>query len=154
MTSCDGALKNALRKMPNVIMIGEILDRETMQQAMERVINFFPEKTHRQVLINPSSPLAGVIAQKLIPELSQELTPAVEVLLPSPCVSELIAQEDISGMEEAMGRSTEPNLRNADSGTELLRRARLLADINPAANGDHALEEALLPSDGASDLQK
>jgi len=172
------ALKNALREAPDVIMIGEIRDRATMQQAiaysetghlclstlhannanqaMERIINFFPDDAHHQLLMDLSLNLAGVVAQRLVPGLKEKLVPAVEILLSSPYVSELISKGDIAGVKDAMRRSTEIEmrtfdqslydlymdqkisldeaLRNADSRTDLALRVRLATGVS--AGGD------------------
>jgi twitching motility protein PilU len=184
--SYDSALRNALREAPDVIMIGEIRDRETMQhaisysetghlclstlhannanQAMERVINFFPDQARHQLLIDLSLNIAGVIAQRLVPGTKSSLVPAVEVLLSSAYVSDLIAKGDISAIKDAMKRSTEVGmctfdqalfdlyqdgkisleqaLINADSRTDLLLRVKLAKGVNEAdATGLHLQEE-------------
>ena len=173
--SYDAALKNAMREAPDVIMIGEIRDRGTMQQAMayadtghlclstlhasnanqamERVINFFPEDAHHQLLLDLSINLAGVVSQRLIPGLKEKLVPAVEVMVQSPFISDLIAKGDITGIKDAMGHSSgvgmctfdqalyqlyvegrisqEEALHNADSRTDLSLRIRLAAGVSP-----------------------
>ncbi len=178
------ALKNALREAPDVIMIGEIRDRQTMQQAiayaetghlclstlhannanqaMERVINFFPDDAHRQLLLDLSLNLSGVVAQRLVPGLHSKLVPAVEVLLSSAHVSDLIAKGEIEGIKAAMGHSNESGmqtfdqslyalyadgrvsleeaLRNADSRTDLLLRVKLAAGVSPGAGSKLAME--------------
>ena len=160
--------ENALREAPDVIMIGEIRDRNTMKQAiayaetghlclstlhannanqaMERVINFFPEEAHRQLLVDLSLNLAGVVSQRLIPGLHEKLVPAVEVMLNSSYISDLIAKGEFSASRKRW-RSTEIGmctfdqalyqlytedrisldeaLHNADSRTDLALRIRL-----------------------------
>jgi twitching motility protein PilU len=182
--SYEAALKNALREAPDVIMIGEIRDRATMaqaiaysetghlclstlhannaNQAMERILNFFPEEAHRQLLVDLSLNLAGVVAQRLIPGLRQKLAPAVEVLVRSPYVSDLIVKGDISAIKEAMSRSAEIGmctfdqalqsmhadgrisldeaLRNADSRTDLSLRIRLSSGVCPDESGELSIE--------------
>jgi hypothetical protein len=83
------------------------LHANNANQAMERILNFFPEEAHRQLLVDLSLNLAGVVAQRLIPGLRQKLAPAVEVLVRSPYVSDLIVKGDISAIKEAMSRSAE-----------------------------------------------
>ena len=182
--SYEEALKNALREAPDVIMIGEIRDRNTMKQAiayaetghlclstlhannanqaMERVINFFPEEAHRQLLVDLSLNLAGVVSQRLIPGLHEKLVPAVEVMLNSSYISDLIAKGEFSGIKEAMARSTEIGmctfdqalyqlytedrisldeaLHNADSRTDLALRVRLAAGVSTQDVGDLSID--------------
>ena len=182
--SYEEALKNALREAPDVIMIGEIRDRNTMKQAiayaetghlclstlhannanqaMERVINFFPEEAHRQLLVDLSLNLAGVVSQRLIPGLHEKRVPAVEVMLNSSYISDLIAKGEFSGIKEAMARSTEIGmctfdqalyqlytedrisldeaLHNADSRTDLALRIRLAAGVSTQDAGDLSID--------------
>ena len=182
--SYEEALKNALREAPDVIMIGEIRDRNTMKQAiayaetghlclstlhannanqaMERVINFFPEEAHRQLLVDLSLNLAGVVSQRLIPGLHEKLVPAVEVMLNSSYISDLIAKGEFSGIKEAMARSTEIGmctfdqalyqlytenrisldeaLHNAYSRTDLALRVRLAAGVSTQDAGDLSID--------------
>jgi len=182
--SYEEALKNALREAPDVIMIGEIRDRNTMKQAiayaetghlclstlhannanqaMERVINFFPEEAHRQLLVDLSLNLADVVSQRLIPGLHEKLVPAVEVMLNSSYISDLIAKGEFSGIKEAMARSTEIGmctfdqalyqlytedrisldeaLHNADSRTDLALRVRLAAGVSTQDVGDLSID--------------
>jgi twitching motility protein PilU len=182
--SYEEALKNALREAPDVIMIGEIRDNNTMKQAiayaetghlclstlhannanqaMERVINFFPEEAHRQLLVDLSLNLAGVVSQRLIPGLHEKLVPAVEVMLNSSYISDLIAKGEFSGIKEAMARSTEIGmctfdqalyqlytedrisldeaLHNADSRTDLALRIRLAAGVSTQDVGDLSID--------------
>jgi twitching motility protein PilU len=182
--SYDDALKNALREAPDVIMIGEIRDRATMQQAiaysetghlclstlhatnanqaMERVINFFPEDARHQLLLDLSINVAAVIGQRLIPGLHQKLVPAVEVLLSSPYVVDLIAKGEITGLKDAMSRSTgsgmctfdqalyalytaerislDQALHNADSRTDLALRIKLSTGVGPHSGSGLSIE--------------
>ena len=193
--SYEEALKNALREAPDVIMIGEIRDRNTMKQAiayaetghlclstlhannanqaMERVINFFPEDAHHQLLMDLSLNLAGVISQRLIPGLHEKLVPAVEVMLNSPYIADLIAKGEFSGIKEAMGHSTEIGmctfdqalyqlykddrisleeaLHNADSRTDLALRVRLAAGVSTQDAGDLSIDTSS-PMQSASRL--
>jgi len=187
--SYEEALKNALREAPDVIMIGEIRDRATMQQAiayaetghlclstlhannanqaMERIVNFFPEEAHHQLLTDLSINLAGVVSQRLIPGLHEKLVPAVEVMVQSPYISDLIAKGEISAIKEAMGRGNdagtctfdqalyalykegkidlEEALRNADSRTDLSLRIKLSAGVDVNETGGLAIEPVLPP---------
>jgi twitching motility protein PilU len=133
------ALKNSLRQAPDVIMIGEIRDKETMQhaitfaekghlcmatlhannanQAIDRIVHFFPEENKTQILLDLSFNLKAVISQRLIPkklELGHGRAVAVEVLLQTPYVSELILKGDISTLKEAMEKSTDIGMKTFD----------------------------------------
>ena len=121
------ALKNTLRQAPDVILIGEIRDRETMDyalafaetghlcmatlhannsnQALDRIINFFPEERRTQLLNDLSLNLKGFISQRLVPKPDGKgRVAAVEVLLNSPLIAELILNGDIHGVKEIMAR--------------------------------------------------
>jgi twitching motility protein PilU len=131
------ALKNTLRQAPDVILIGEIRDMETMEhaiafaetghlamgtlhannsnQAMTRVINFFPEERHQQLYMDLSLNLKAVISQRLIPlKEGKGRAAAVEVLLNSPLISDLILKGDISGIKEIMKKSRELGMQTFD----------------------------------------
>ena len=164
------ALKNTLRQAPNVILIGEIRDRDTMEygiqfaetghlclatlhansanQALDRVINFFPEEKRDQLLMDMSLNIKGIIAQRLLPRSSGSgRIAAMEIMLASPLISDLIFKGEVTGIKEVMARSTrlgmktfdqalfdlfedgkisyEDALRNADSRNELRLRIKL-----------------------------
>ena len=130
------ALKNAMREAPDVILIGEIRDQATMQhaityaetghlclstlhsnnanQAMERVINFFSEQARRQLLLDLSLNLRGIISMRLIPGEKNKRVPAVEVLLNSPYIADLIEKGDIDQIKETMGKSREQGMQTFD----------------------------------------
>ena len=136
--SYAAALKNAMREAPEVIMIGEIRDRETMQQAityaetghlclstlhannanqtLDRIINFFPEQARQQVLLDMSLNLKAVISQRLLKGVKKNVrrVPAVEILLSSPYVSDLILKGEIGAIKEAMKHSTEIGMQTFD----------------------------------------
>ena len=123
------ALKNTLRQAPDVILIGEIRDRETMEhaisfaetghlcistlhannanQALDRIINFFPEEKRQQLLMDLSLNLQAFVSQRLIPNTEGGRSAAVEVMLGSPTVKELILRGDIGGLKEIMEKSKE-----------------------------------------------
>ena len=168
-----------MREAPDVIMIGEIRDRETMQhamayaetghlcvstlhannanQAIQRILNFFPETAHRQVLMDLSLNLKGVVGQRLIRSAAERLVPAVEVMLLSPYIADLIQKGQIDDIKEAMAKSNELGMctfdqslyalyergdliaeqaiENADSRTDLSLRIRLQHGQRPDTGG-------------------
>jgi twitching motility protein PilU len=180
------ALKNTLRQAPDVIFIGEIRDRETMDyaiafaetghlcmstlhanstnQALDRIINFFPEERRHQLLMDLSLNLKSFVSQRLIPrQEGKGRVAAVEILLNSPLVQDLIFKGEVHEIKEVMKRSREIGmqtfdqalfdlyeadlisyedaLRNADSLNDLRLRIKLegksAKDKNPAAGLDH-----------------
>lgn len=157
------ALRRAMREAPDVIMIGEIRDRETMQhamayaetghlcmstlhannanQAIQRILNFFPETAHRQVLMDLSLNLKGVIGQRLIRSTSGRLVPAVEVMLLSAYVADLIQKGQTDDIKEAMAKSNEQGMCTFDQSLyELYMR------------GDLTAEQAIEHADSRTDL--
>jgi twitching motility protein PilU len=168
--SWHAALKNTLRQAPDVILIGEIRDRETMEygiqfaetghlvlatlhanssnQALDRIINFFSEERREQLLMDMSLNIRALISQRLIPrEAGSGRIAAMEIMLNSPLIQDLIFRGEIAKIKEVMGRSTrigmntfdqalfdlyekgmisyEDALRNADSKNELRLRVKL-----------------------------
>ena len=177
------ALKNTLRQAPDVILLGEIRDRETMEfgiafaetghlavatlhanssnQALDRIINFFPEERRQQLLMDLSLNLKGVISQRLLKKTdSKGRVAAIEVLLNSPLISDLILKGEVHSIKEIMSKSNELGmktfdqalfdlyeedlitledaLRNADSMNELRLRIKL---EGKAAKGRDMLDE-------------
>ena len=149
--SFDEALRHAMREAPDVIMIGEIRDRETMQhamayaetghlclstlhanntnQAIQRILNFFPEAAHRQVLMDLSLNLKGVVGQRLLRNSAGQLVPAVEVMLLSPYVSELIQKGQTDDIKEAIAKSNELGMMTFDQSLyDLYLRGEITAD--------------------------
>jgi twitching motility protein PilU len=135
--SWEAALKNTLRQAPDVILIGEIRDRETMEhaiafaetghlclstlhannsnQAMDRIINFFPEERRPQLLMDLSLNLKGVISQRLIPlREGKGRAAAVEVMLNSPLISDLIFKGEVHEIKEIMKKSRELGMQTFD----------------------------------------
>lgn len=157
--SYENALKNAMREAPDVIMIGEIRDASTMKQAiayaetghlclstlhannanqtLDRIINFFPDSARQQVLLDMSLNLKAVISQRLLPsiDVDSKRIPAVEILLSSPYVSDMIIKGEISAIKESMKNSTEIGMQTFD---EALFRLFAAGKINY----QHAIEAA------------
>jgi twitching motility protein PilU len=164
------ALKNTLRQAPDVIMIGEIRDRETMEygiqfaetghlvlatlhanssnQALDRIINFFPEEKREQLLMDLSLNIRALVSQRLIPrEKSEGRIAAMEIMIGTPLVADLIFRGEVAKIKEVMARSNrlgmktfdqalfdlyeagvisyEEGVRNADSKNELRLRVKL-----------------------------
>lgn len=134
--SYDNALKNAMREAPDVIMIGEIRDRATMQhaiayaetghlclstlhannanQTIDRIINFFPDSAHNQLRKDLALNLRGVISQRLIPALDGGRVAASEVMLKSGYISELIERGDIDSLKEAIDKGRDDGMHTFD----------------------------------------
>ncbi|MHB1565688.1 MAG: PilT/PilU family type 4a pilus ATPase [Acidiferrobacter sp.] len=135
--SFDTALKNTLRQAPDVILIGEVRARETMDyaiafaetghlclttlhannanQALDRIINFFPEDRRDQLLMDLSLNLKAVISQRLVPRKDGTgRVAAVEVMINSPLIADLILKGEIHGIKELMAKSTESGMQTFD----------------------------------------
>jgi twitching motility protein PilU len=135
--SWENALKNTLRQAPDVILMGEVRDRETMDyaiafaetghlcmatlhansanQALDRIINFFPEDRRPQLLMDLSLNLRGMVSQRLIPRKEGKgRVAAVEVMLNSPLIADLIFKGDVHEIKEIMKRSKELGMQTFD----------------------------------------
>jgi twitching motility protein PilU len=135
--SWENALKNTLRQAPDVILIGEIRERETMEhaiafaetghlcmgtlhansanQALDRIINFFPEERRQQLLMDLSLNLKGLVSQRLIPlKDSKGRAAAIEILLNSPLISDLIFKGEVHEIKEIMKKSREMGMQTFD----------------------------------------
>jgi twitching motility protein PilU len=135
--SWDAALKNTLRQAPDVILMGEIRTRETMEhaiqfsetghlclatlhansanQALDRIINFFPEERRPQLLMDLSLNLRGLVSQRLVPRQDNKgRHAAVEVMLNSPLISDLIFKGDIAEIKEIMKKSNNIGMQTFD----------------------------------------
>ncbi len=161
--SYENALKNALREAPDVILIGEIRDMETMKhainyaetghlclatlhannanQAIDRILNFFPEVYHRQLLTDLSLNLRAIISQRLLRGVDDDLVPAVEVMLNSPYIADLISKGSIGEIKEAMKESADEDTITFDEALLSLYRRGLIS-----------LDEALHNADSKNDL--
>ena len=157
------ALKNAMREAPDVIMIGEILDTETMEaaiafsetghlclstlhsnnadQTLERILNFFPESAHKNILMNVSLNLRAIISQRLVIDKTGKRMPAIEILLNTPMIRDLIRRGQIHEMKEAMDRSLAEGMQTFDQSLFGLYK-----------EGKIELEEALRKADSRDGL--
>ena len=159
------ALKNTLRQAPDVIMIGEIRERETMDhaiafaetghlclatlhanntnQALDRIINFFPEERRQQLLMDLSLNLRSFISQRLIVKRDGKgRVPAVEVLLNSPLIADLIFKGEVSEIKEIMKKSNELGMQTFDQALFQLHEA-----------GHISYEDALRNADSVNDVR-
>jgi twitching motility protein PilU len=163
--SFDIALKNTLRQAPDVIMIGEVRTRETMDyalafaetghlclatlhannanQALDRIINFFPADRHRQVWMDLSLNLRGMIAQQLLPTVDGTGRRAViEILINTPLVADIIRKGEVHVLKELMSKSGELGMQTFDQALFALY-----------SSGDISYESALASADSANDLR-
>ena len=158
------ALKNTLRQAPDVILIGEIRDRETMEhalafaetghlaistlhansanQALDRIVNFFPEEWRPQLLTDLSSNLRAFVSQRLIPTVDGKRVAAIEILLNSPMVEALIKRGEVGGLKEIMEKSTGLGMQTFDQALFALHQA-----------GKISFEEAIKNADSANNLR-
>ena len=145
----DNALKNAMREAPDVILIGEIRDRTNMKhaiayaetghlclstlhannanQTMDRVVNFFPDEAKQQLLLDLSLNLRAIISLRLIPGLNNQRIPAVEVLINTPYIADLIEKGKVDEIKEVMGRSTEQGMQTFDTALFDLYKAKKIS---------------------------
>ncbi len=170
--SYEIALKNSLRQAPDVIMIGEIRSRDTMDygiafaetghlclstlhannanQAMDRIINFFPEERHKQLFLDMSLNLRAVVAQRLIPKKDGSgRTVAVEVLLNTPLIGDLIEKGKVSEIKDVMKRSRELGMQTFDQAVYDLYKAGQISYEEALKNADSANEVRLMIKLGA-----
>ncbi|MDX1513158.1 MAG: PilT/PilU family type 4a pilus ATPase [Gammaproteobacteria bacterium] len=153
------ALKNSLRQAPNVILLGEIRDRETMDQAiqiaetghlalatihannanqvLDRIINFFPEDRREQLLLDLSLNLRAIVSQRLIPEQDGVgRAAAVEILLNTPLVSDFISEGEVEKIKEIMERSIEEGMQTFDQALFDLYENQVIARDAALRNAD------------------
>lgn len=158
------ALENTLRQAPDVILIGEIRTEETMEhalafaetghlclstlhannasQALDRIINFFPEERHSQLLMDISLNLQAFISQRLIPTVDGKRVAAIEILLGTSMIKDLIMKGDIDSIKEIMEKSEDLGMQTFDSHIYKLYKQGIIS-----------LEEALKNADSPSNLQ-
>ena len=159
------ALKNTLRQAPDVILMGEIRDRETMEhavafaetghlclatlhanssnQALDRIINFFPEERRAQLLMDLSLNLKALVSQRLLPrQEGKGRIAAVEILLNTPLVADMIFKGEVGDIKELMKRSRELGMQTFDQALFDLYEANLVT-----------YEDALRNADSVNDLR-
>lgn len=157
------ALKNAMREAPDVILIGEILDQDTMEsaialaetghlclatlhannadQTIDRILNFFPESAHQNVRMNLSLNLKAVVSQRLVRGAAGRRLPACEILLNTPVIADLLRRGDVHKIKEAMEESLEPGMQSFDK-----------CLFTMAKTGKISMEEALRAADSRDGL--
>jgi len=162
--SYANALKSAVRAAPDVILIGEIRDRESMQSALDmsgtghlvlatvhsnnaaetldRIINLYPHEHHAQVFMDLAHYLRAILSQRLVRARNGKRVAAVELLLNTPHIKDLILKGDISGVKEAHKESGEQGMQNFDD-----------ALLNLYKAGTITLEEAMSHADSRSNLE-
>jgi twitching motility protein PilU len=163
--SWHAALRNTLRQAPDVILIGEIRDRETMEygiqfaetghlvlatlhanssnQALDRIINFFPEERREQLLMDLSLNIRALISQRLIPrEGGKGRIAAMEIMLNSPLIQDLIFRGEVAKIKEVMSRSTRMGMKTFDQ-----------ALFELYEQGHISYEDALRNSDSKNELR-
>ena len=153
-----------MREAPDVILIGEIRERETMEaalelantghlaistlhannanQAMERVINMFPQELHKQLFMDLSLNLRGVVSQRLVPDVRGKRCAAVEILINTPHIAELILKGNLEALKDAMADSGAKGMQTFD-----------MALYNLYKENRITLEEALNNADSRTNLE-
>jgi len=158
--SYENALKNTLRQAPDVILIGEVRDRETMEaaitfadtghlclatlhsnnanQAIERIMNFFPIERHAEIYLQLSMNLRAIVSQRLVPGVDGKRVAALEILIDTPYVRDLIKKGEVDTIKEAMERSTLEGGQTFDQALfQLYKQGRINAE-QALANADSA----------------
>ncbi len=152
------AMKNSLRQRPDVILVGEIRDREVMEQALsiaetghlclatihtnnsyqaiERIVNLFPEDAHNQIRLNLSMNLKGIISQRLLPSVGGGLAPAIEVLINQGLVRELILKGEIGKIHDVMEQNNSIGMSTFDQSLMRLFMDNLITEDTAISNSD------------------
>ncbi|XKG57311.1 PilT/PilU family type 4a pilus ATPase [Vreelandella aquamarina] len=168
--SFEVALKNTLRQAPDVILIGEVRTRETMEhaltfaetghlclatlhannanQALERILHFFPHERHEQVLMDLSLNLRAVVAQQLLPTQQGGRCAAIEILLSSPRVVDLIRKGRIDELKQAMAGSRDAGMQTFDQALYALYQAGQISQQVALAHADSANDLRLMIKQG------
>lgn len=163
--SYDEALRRAMREAPSVIMIGEIRDRATMQhalhyaqsghlcvstlhahnasQSVRRILNFFPESAHQQLLMDLSLSLRAVVGLRLIKSVQGTLVPATEVMLLTPYVADLIQKGQVDELKTAIVRGSEQGMCSFDQSLLALVEAGAIAPAEAVSYADNRTDVSL-----------
>jgi twitching motility protein PilU len=158
--SFQKALKNTLRQAPDVILIGEVRDRETMEhclafaetghlaistlhannanQALDRIINFFPEERRAQLLMDLSSNIRAFVSQRLVPSVDGKRVAAIEVMLGTPTIQELILRGEFESIKEVMEKSENLGMQTFDGALFKLYCAGKISNDEALRNADSA----------------
>lgn len=156
--SFDNGLKNAMRQAPDVILIGEVRDMETMKhaiaysetghlclatlhannanQAIERVVSFFPPEGKQGILLGLSLNLAAIISQRLVPGIQAKRVAAVEVLINTPYISDLITKSKLEEIKEVMGNNNDIGMCTFDQSLFKQFSSGKINEENALANAD------------------
>jgi twitching motility protein PilU len=162
--SFGDALKRAVRQAPDVILIGEIRDKDSMEaaitfadtghlclgtlhstnatQSFERILNFFPAERHSQILMHLSLSLRAVISQRLVPSVDGARVAAIEILMDTPRIKDLIKQGDIDSLKEAMEQGIQEGCQTFDQALFTLYKENKIT-----------LQQALMNADSANNLR-
>ncbi|MFT6875476.1 MAG: twitching motility protein PilU, partial [Granulosicoccus sp.] len=156
--SFHAALKNTLRQAPDVILIGEIRDRETMEhavafaetghlaistlhannanQALDRIINFFPEERKAQLLHDLGNNIRAIVSQRLVTTVDGKRCAAIEILLGSHTIKQMIMKDQLSDIKEAMLKSENQGMKTFDSSLFDLARSGKITEEEALKNAD------------------
>jgi len=154
----SNALKNAMREAPDVILIGEIRDAETMKhaiayadtghlclstlhsnnanQTLDRIVNFFPDSAHHQLFVDLSEHLRAIVSQRLIPTTDGKRVPAVELLIRTPYIADLILKRDIDGLKDAMKDGAQAGMQTFDQSLLKLYQDGRISEHEALAHAD------------------
>ena len=156
--SYQNALKNAMREAPDVILIGEIRDAQTMKhaisyadtghlclstlhsnnanQTLDRIINFFPDSAHHQLFQDLSEHLRAIVSQRLIPTVDGKRAPAVEIMIRTPYIADLIAKRDLDSLKDAMKDGHQSGMQTFDQDLLRLYEEGQISEREAMANAD------------------
>lgn len=154
------ALKNTLRQAPDVILVGEIRDTETMEsaisfaetghlclgtlhannsnQAIERIINFFPTERHKQIYLLLSLNTRAIISQRLIPAVDDKRVAAIEIMLDTPRVKDLLLKSEVEELKETMAKGNQEGMQTFDQSIFDLFKSKTISYENALAYADSA----------------